>query len=1200
YCDSSPGVGEDSAFGTLASTDSYACEQKLRSDSLQSGHLDVFGLEETGLQIPVYPDISNSDPISESRAINFEERLTKTHSIWFLPDIGRSGAVHLLKDREPGTFIIRNSSQPSTMALSAQFPEKGRANVDHYLIQHTDQGYRVQGSLHYFNSIPNLIVYYHENTEELPYRLLLPPTIRRAKTLQELTSLSYLGQDFWTSYRFDRGVLGYSNFENRNLHKSTSEPVNITQASHFHGTTPQIARIMPSKSMQQFASESPFSSSAASTLEKSSPSFHSLNESASSSERNLVTFSASPGKENNIDQNVTSDSTCCKCKSKISSTQTRSQDSLPSSANSSERSRSVERTMPNTHPRTPSKHNSNLYFTTSIELLNNSENQYFHSNLSDKMSDYEDIWKHSASATPVPSVKLPPMRTFSTQASENDAFENPPEKKPVEPIYSKPDKSAMNNKGSKKDLNTRVQKSVETTHNDLSGNDVSQNEPNSLQGNTVSKEEELSENVKCNLRRTLSLDDYKIKNAKRSDSVETKLTEAKSTASVHTQTSPKMRNKPGPIPPVDNDASSTSTALSSVKSPVYAEPFDSLVPPKEKSKKSKIRRRSAPSMGFSARKAKGVSQTPALETIFSPNFDHSLSLHESFNFKQIDNHSCAMMDSLPPSGLRRTQSAKSRLRHSETAPVLNRDSLNEVVQKLEKLSVQRDNSTNDAGAVSAQSKPKTDKTKCGVKRKKQPNSSANVQNTHNDLSWEALSKEEEEVAASTLRKFPVYKRHVSDSSSADESSTVEEIISSVNPALTLKPLKLVNPLLRVNQSAMSEYDNLTNQYAPASHRSHASTGTVFCKPWENSHFFEALMDPKNCKLPPPMDVNERIHAWQAASQTFNKEGNPNRDSLFSETSVDDENLDGEETCTSIHTPAVYVRPPSEDDAEEVKGHKSRRLIQQGHRVLSYASEDENVPSFPLNLPGLKNTIPPAHPVHTQFLQNKLKSSHPDSKIEEYICRLSRDHSTTFGSTIENFIQCTLESQETNPHHVTRNVRQFMTGIRNYLVKHGEGELEDIIERERTRLKADEILNIDAIIERALHTCVLRPLKHHIYNLFVDEYTRNGSLPTLSMNLKYARTKSAEEIGLRVSNGSQKKSGQVSMGADGAMIAHKFKITNPQDYGLYILVKGEETRMGDMDCPQLFKIDHLTQGRECVFAYKRNEANIAWPMSLKKQ
>jgi hypothetical protein len=40
FTDVSPGFGEDSAFGTLASTDSYSVEQKPRSDSVQSGHLD--------------------------------------------------------------------------------------------------------------------------------------------------------------------------------------------------------------------------------------------------------------------------------------------------------------------------------------------------------------------------------------------------------------------------------------------------------------------------------------------------------------------------------------------------------------------------------------------------------------------------------------------------------------------------------------------------------------------------------------------------------------------------------------------------------------------------------------------------------------------------------------------------------------------------------------------------------------------------------------------------------------------------------------------------------------------------------------------------------------------------------------------------------------------------------------------------------
>jgi len=54
------------------------------------------------------------------------------------------------------------------------------------------------------------------------------------------------------------------------------------------------------------------------------------------------------------------------------------------------------------------------------------------------------------------------------------------------------------------------------------------------------------------------------------------------------------------------------------------------------------------------------------------------------------------------------------------------------------------------------------------------------------------------------------------------------------------------------------------------------------------------------------------------------------------------------------------------------------------------------------------------------------------------------------------------------------VRQFMTGIKNYLVKHGEGELEDLIERERSQVRAV----IRAVIHssRYSQTCVKQPHK----------------------------------------------------------------------------------------------------------------------------
>ena len=65
--------------------------------------INSFHLSFQALEIPSYPD-NGSDPLSDSdhRPINFLERLSKTHPIWLLSEIGRSGAVHLLKDREIG------------------------------------------------------------------------------------------------------------------------------------------------------------------------------------------------------------------------------------------------------------------------------------------------------------------------------------------------------------------------------------------------------------------------------------------------------------------------------------------------------------------------------------------------------------------------------------------------------------------------------------------------------------------------------------------------------------------------------------------------------------------------------------------------------------------------------------------------------------------------------------------------------------------------------------------------------------------------------------------------------------------------------------------------------------------------------------------------------------------------------------------
>jgi Ras and Rab interactor 2/3 len=74
-----------------------------------------------------------------------------------------------------------------------------------------------------------------------------------------------------------------------------------------------------------------------------------------------------------------------------------------------------------------------------------------------------------------------------------------------------------------------------------------------------------------------------------------------------------------------------------------------------------------------------------------------------------------------------------------------------------------------------------------------------------------------------------------------------------------------------------------------------------------------------------------------------------------------------------------------------------------------------------------------------------------ASIRAYALQLASDKSTTFSQNIENFIQCTKESKERSPHVAMRNMRQFMSGMKNYLVKHGERGFEKEVEKERNKV-----------------------------------------------------------------------------------------------------------------------------------------------------
>ncbi len=120
---------------------------------------------------------------------NHPKSVKTTQSFWYKPKISRDEAINLLKDKPPGTFLIRDSNNfPGAYGLALKV-DKPPANVQikpgsdpanelvrHFLIEPTTKGVRIKGCCNepVFGSLAAL-VYQHSITPlALPIKLVLP------------------------------------------------------------------------------------------------------------------------------------------------------------------------------------------------------------------------------------------------------------------------------------------------------------------------------------------------------------------------------------------------------------------------------------------------------------------------------------------------------------------------------------------------------------------------------------------------------------------------------------------------------------------------------------------------------------------------------------------------------------------------------------------------------------------------------------------------------------------------------------------------------------------------------------------------------------------------------------------------------------------------------------------------------------------
>ncbi|KAK9519731.1 hypothetical protein VZT92_022440 [Zoarces viviparus] len=114
-----------------------------------------------------------------------------TSKFWYKPDISRDQAITVLKDKEPGSFIVRDSHSfrgayglamkvatppPSVLQQSKKVGDLSNELVRHFLIECSQKGVRLKGCPNepYFGSLTALVCQHSITPLALPCKLILP------------------------------------------------------------------------------------------------------------------------------------------------------------------------------------------------------------------------------------------------------------------------------------------------------------------------------------------------------------------------------------------------------------------------------------------------------------------------------------------------------------------------------------------------------------------------------------------------------------------------------------------------------------------------------------------------------------------------------------------------------------------------------------------------------------------------------------------------------------------------------------------------------------------------------------------------------------------------------------------------------------------------------------------------------------------
>ncbi|XP_041838718.1 ras and Rab interactor 2-like isoform X2 [Melanotaenia boesemani] len=132
---------------------------------------------------------------------------------------------------------------------------------------------------------------------------------------------------------------------------------------------------------------------------------------------------------------------------------------------------------------------------------------------------------------------------------------------------------------------------------------------------------------------------------------------------------------------------------------------------------------------------------------------------------------------------------------------------------------------------------------------------------------------------------------------------------------------------------------------------------------------------------------------------------------------------------------------------------------------------------------------------------------PERRAVKRIAELSRDKSSYFGSLVQDYISFVQENRSCHTSGVDflQTLRQFMTQMKAYLRQ--SSELDPPIE---SLIPEDQI---DQVLEKAMHKCVLKPLKSVVEVALHDFQVNSGAWQQLRENLALAKMKKPQELGV---------------------------------------------------------------------------------------